>query len=95
VGVFPSWLKYLVIKPLFKKGDKNSVPNSRPTSSKIFENVKYARICQHLIDDYILVSVQFGFRVNSSTNKATYKLLNEILKALNNKRMGVTYFVIL
>jgi len=88
VGVFPSCLQYLVIKPLFKKGDKNSVSNYRPTSfSKIFENVKYARIYQHIIGDHILVSVEFGFRVNSSTDKATYKLPNEILNALNNKWM--------
>jgi len=62
------------------------VSNYRTTSfSKIFENVKYARIYLHLINDYILISVQFGFRENSSIDKATYKLLNEICNALNNK----------
>ena len=88
MGVFPSCPKYLVVKPLFKKGDKNSMSTYRRTSfSNVFENVKYAGIYQHLIDDYILVSVQFGFRVNSCTNKANYKLLNEICSALNNKWM--------
>jgi hypothetical protein len=33
----------------------------------------------------ILVNEQYGFRSNSSTEKASYKLLNEILTALNNK----------
>ena len=37
----------------------------------------------------ILVSEQYGFRNNSSTEKASFKLLNEILLALNNQlRVG-------
>ena len=34
-----------------------------------------------------MVNEQFGFRVNYSTDKATYKLLNEIRNAVNNKVM--------
>jgi hypothetical protein len=30
---------------------------------------------------------QSGFRTNSTTDRAIYKLTNEILKALNNKSM--------
>jgi len=33
----------------------------------------------------ILAEEQFGFRTNSTTNKAKYKLINETLKALNSK----------
>jgi len=33
----------------------------------------------------ILATEQFGFRNNSSTEKASFKLINEILLALNNK----------
>jgi hypothetical protein len=35
----------------------------------------------------ILVTEQFGFRPCSSTEKATYRLIDEILKTLNNRRM--------
>jgi hypothetical protein len=84
-------MKYSIIKPIFKKGDKNSISNYRPisllTSSKICEKVIYARLYEHLIYNNILVNEQLGFRANSSTDKATYKLLNEILNALNNKLM--------
>jgi hypothetical protein len=68
------------------------MPNYRPiflltSFSKIFEKVIYARLYQHLIDNNILVNEQFGFRANSSTDKATYQLINEILNVLNNKLM--------
>jgi hypothetical protein len=33
------------------------------------------------------VTEQHGFRENSSTEKATFKLLKEIINALNNKRI--------
>jgi hypothetical protein len=56
-------------------------------SQKFFEKVIYAILYQHLIDNNVLVNEQFGFRANSCTDKATYKLLNEILSALNNKLM--------
>ena len=41
---------------------------------------------QHVNQNNILANEQFGFRNNSSTEKASYKLINEILIALNNKR---------
>jgi hypothetical protein len=34
-----------------------------------------------------MVNEQFGFQIKSSTEKAFFKLLNEILNALNNKLM--------
>jgi hypothetical protein len=40
----------------------------------------------------ILVNEQYGFRSNSSTEKALYKLLNEILTALNNKKLVGGFF---
>jgi Notch-like protein len=87
-GIFSSRLKYSIIKPIFKKGDKNPMSEYRPMSlltsfSKIFEKVMYVRLYQHLIDNNILVNERFEFTANSSTDMATYKLLN----ALNNKLM--------
>jgi hypothetical protein len=55
------------------------------SSKKFFEKIIYTRLYQHLIDDSVVINEQCGFRVNSSTDKATYKLLNEIFRALNNK----------
>jgi hypothetical protein len=64
--------------------------NYRPTPlltsfSKIVEKVICARLHQHITSNNILVNEQYGFRRNSSTEKATYKLIYEILNALNNK----------
>ena len=40
---------------------------------------------QHSNKNNILVIEQYGFRNNSSTEKASFKLINEILQALNNQ----------
>jgi hypothetical protein len=79
-----------VVKPLFKKGDNRDIRNYRPISlptsfSKIFEKMIYMRLSKHVIYNAILSSELYGFRSNSSTEKAMFKLLNYILHALNNK----------
>jgi Notch-like protein len=43
-GTFPTLMKYSIVKPLFKKGDKSNLSNHRPMSlltsfSKIFEKI--------------------------------------------------------
>jgi hypothetical protein len=91
-GVFPSRMKYSEIIPIFKNGDRTNMTNYRPISllssiSKIVEKVIYIRLNQHIVTNNILVNEQYGFRSNSSTGKATYKLLNVILSALNNKML--------
>jgi len=48
---------------------------------------------QHLITNNILVNKQSGARTKSSTVKATFNLISEILDALNNKEWLVAYFV--
>jgi hypothetical protein len=82
-------LKYSVVKPLFKKGDKKDIQNYRPISlltsfSKIFEKLIYVRLSEHIKNDILIID-QYGFRSSSSTEKSLFKLLNDILLALNNK----------
>jgi len=89
-GTFPDHLKYAVVKPLFKKGDKTKLLNYRPISilssfSKVLENVMYKQLQDHSNKHTILAQEQFGFRSDSTTNKAIYKLFNETLNALNSK----------
>jgi hypothetical protein len=89
-GIFPDRLKYAEIKPLFKDGCKNDPSNYRPISlstsfSKIFEKIIWSRLNWHVYDNNILASEQFGFRLQSSTIKASYVLFNEILEALDKK----------
>jgi Notch-like protein len=77
-GTFPNWLKFSEIKPIYKKSDKKSISNYRPISlltsfSKIFEKVIRRTLCQHLSNNNISVNEKFGFRINSSTDKAIYR----------------------
>jgi len=91
-GIYPERLKFSLIKPIYKNGDKSSPSNYRPISllpvfSKIFEKVICNRLIDHLHNNVILNMHQYGFRSEKSTKNASYVLLNEILTALNNKQM--------
>ena len=90
MGIFPERLKYAIVKPLYKIGDKSSMTNYRPISSltaisKVFETAMYHRLNHHLQVHNILVSEQYGFRKGMSTDNAGYKLTDTILKAWNKK----------
>jgi hypothetical protein len=79
-------------KPLFKKGDRENMANYRPISlltsvSKVFEKIIYERLMQHIKANNILVKEQFGFRPTTSTDKASYRLINEILNAMNERKV--------
>jgi len=78
------------VKPLLKKGDRKDVANYRPISlltlfSKVFEKIIYKGLLKHIETNNIVVNEQFGFRISSSMDKASYKLIYEILNALNDK----------
>jgi len=90
LGIFSFRLKFSEIIPIHKKGNRIDITNFRPISlltsfSKILEKVIFARLYQHIDQNNILATEQFGFRNNSSTEKASFKLINEVLLALNNK----------
>jgi hypothetical protein len=73
-GIYPETLKYAIVKPIYKKGDKNSMINHRPISllttiSKILETEVFNRLSQHLQVNNILAPEQFGFRKGMSIEK--------------------------
>jgi hypothetical protein len=75
---------------LFKKGDKSKISNYRPISilssfTKVLQKVMCNQLQEHLNKYSILAEEQFGFRSDSTTNTAIYKLINENLNALNSK----------
>jgi hypothetical protein len=91
-GIFPERLKYSLITPIYKGGDKSSNTNYRPISllpvfSKIFEMVINHRLITHLNSQAILNEQQYGFRKGTSTDNASFALLHEILTALDNKQV--------
>jgi len=64
----------------------NFKPISLLTSfSEILEEVIYTKLYQYINQNNILATEQYGFKIDSSTEKASFKLINEILLALNNK----------
>jgi hypothetical protein len=96
-GMFPTRLKFAEIKPLHKKGGKSNISNYRLISlltyfSKIFKKIIFTRITHHLSDNHILAKEQFGFRNESSTDSASFKLINDILTSLNNKLLVAGIF---
>jgi fructose-1,6-bisphosphatase/inositol monophosphatase family enzyme len=67
--IFPDRLKYAVVNPLFKKGDRSSIANYKPISmlssfSKVFEKVMYNQLYEHLSKYSILAEEEFGFRAD-------------------------------
>ena len=71
----------------------NYSPISLLTSfSKGFEKALCIRLTLHFYSNKLLVENQFGFRKGVATEDATFKQTNEILNALNNKRMAGSIF---
>ena len=90
LGSFPERLKYSIVQPMFKKGDRAVISNYRPISpqtsfSKIFGKFIYARLYDHLNQHNILTPERYGFRAKSSKEKASYNLLHAIILAMNSK----------
>jgi hypothetical protein len=86
LGTYPDRLKYAVVKPLYKTGDRSRFANYRPISlltafAKLFETILVYRVNQHFQVHNILTSDQFGLRKGLSTINAIYKLTDNILNA--------------
>jgi hypothetical protein len=87
-GIFTSRLNFSIVKPLHKKGNKESISNYRPISlllsfSKILEKVIFNRLYQHCIENNILSIHQYGLKLGSFMDKAIFNLINEIYDAFN------------
>jgi hypothetical protein len=83
-GIYPERLRFSLIKPVYKSGNKSAPSNYRPISllpafSKIFEKVIYKRLFDHLNNNAILNEYQYGFHSKTSTENASHMLLNEII----------------
>jgi hypothetical protein len=53
--------------------------------SNIAEKLIYARLVTHIETNSILIQEQYGFRTHSSTEKAAFTLINNILTSMNDK----------
>lgn len=89
-GTFPDKLKLSIVKPLYKKGDKDLIENYRPITlipvlSKVFEKILHEKLMCFFNKYDIINKNQYGFQKGKSTSLATFNLVKEILQSLNNK----------
>ena len=68
-GIFPDVLKIAIVKPLFKKGEKNCFNNYRPISllptiSTHFERAIYFQQYNYFNKNNLLAEQQYGLRHN-------------------------------
>lgn len=83
-GVFPEVLKVTIIRPLFKKEDRQNMNFYRalaliPIFSKIYEKVIYNNLYPFLEKFKIFADEQKGFRKNKSIELALFDFLREVV----------------
>lgn len=96
-GTFPDTLKKALIRPIFKKGDRQSVCNYRPITilssfSKIFELTMCNRIINFATKYDILNDAQHGFRKGRSTTSAVGSFISKTIRALEDKQAAIGVF---
>ncbi|PNF34410.1 hypothetical protein B7P43_G13946 [Cryptotermes secundus] len=95
---FPLCMKYPIVTPIYKKGDKKKCANYIPISlltsfSKVFEKIIFRRLLTHVHAYDILANEQFGFHPELSTETASYNLIKTVSAAINNKKkVGGIFF---
>jgi hypothetical protein len=60
--------------------------------SEVFEKALFNRLTAHFDTNKLLVGNQFGFRKSIATEDDIFKLINETLNALSNKKMAGSIF---
>jgi hypothetical protein len=89
-GKFPTKLKYSIVKPLFKKDDKQALGNYRPITlisifAKIYEKAMHSRMSQFIEKYNIIAKEQNGFQKGKSITNACYSLLESITHKIDQK----------
>jgi len=96
-GNFPQTLKYVIVVPVLKNGDRSQIANYRLISliagfPKIFEILIYRQTIQHIQCHNILVCEDFMFRKGLCLDSATYKLMETIFDAWNDGKCTAGVF---
>ena len=92
-GIFPDRMKYLIVRPLHKKGPITELENYRPISlltmfSKLLEKVIHKRLNNYFKKYKIFSDYQFGFRKKRSSCFALNLLINSILSSIDKNLVG-------
>ena len=97
-GFFPAPLKISKIIPLFKEGDRDNASNYRPISllsvfAKVLEKIVFIRMNNHIKQNNILSSQQFGFRSNLSPQSALISLTSHIIEHMEKQDYTIGIFL--
>ena len=95
---FPDSLKIAKVTPVYKSGDSSSLSNYRPVSvlpcfSKMLERIMYTRLYNHLQENKILYSKQFGFQRGHSTDYAIIELVEQIYQNFEENKCTLGVFI--
>ena len=87
-GLFPDRCKLAIVRPIYKKGDREEINNYRPVSllpaiSTILEIIMLKRLESHLERNKILIPEQYGYKKGISIDKAMFDLTDRILDSLD------------
>lgn len=90
-GIFPEALKFAVVVPIYKKGDKRAAENYRPISllsifSKIYEKLMKVRLLGFLKKYSLLPGYQYGFREGRGCEQALESFLGRVAEEMNEDR---------
>jgi hypothetical protein len=97
-GKVPEKLKIARVTPVFKSGDESEPSNYRPISvlscfSKLLERIVYNRLYNHLTENNMLYSKQFGFKKQHSTDHAIVELVNHLSNAFKEDYYTLGAFI--
>ena len=97
-GIYPIDWKSAMVKPLFKKGDMQSIINYRPISvlpvvSKIIEKIVHKQLYDYLSSHKVLNDSQFGFRPGHSTSSALGSMTDNWLRAIDDGQIIGSIFI--
>ena len=97
-GIFPDFLKVANIILIYKKGEKLDRNNYGPISllsniSKLYKKAMHTQLTSFFRKNKVLVSFQFGFQNNHSTNHALISIIEMITNALDNGNFACGVFI--
>ena len=97
-GCFPNICKTAKVIPIFKTESRLLCNNYRPISllsniSKIIEKIMYQRLNNFLEETNCFYNLQFGFRLNLSTNNALLSIIENIQTDLDNGDFAAGVFI--
>ena len=97
-SVFPDLMKLAKVYPIDKGGEQQSVTNYRPILSlprfaKIFQKIMSHALTQHLKENNLLYSYQFGFRRQRGASMAIFDFMDRILLALARGEIALGLFL--